>query len=95
MIILLYFLFLGEEKLACDILEQLSHVERFDMVLLFMSAKDKNGKDSSLNRPGWRPFVEIMWDRGLRFPLPPSSGGGGGGGTLLYKLYTNIRRQTV
>lgn len=32
----------GEGKLACDILEQLSHVERFDMVLLFMSAKEKN-----------------------------------------------------
>lgn len=32
----------GEEKLACDILEQLSHVERFDMVLLFMSAKEKD-----------------------------------------------------
>lgn len=32
----------GEESLACDILEQLTHVERFDMVLLFMSAKEKN-----------------------------------------------------
>ena len=29
--------------MACDILEQLTHVERFDMVLLFMSAKEKNG----------------------------------------------------
>ncbi|CAH3194909.1 unnamed protein product [Porites evermanni] len=32
----------GEESLAFDILEQLTHVERFDMVLLFMSAKEKN-----------------------------------------------------
>ncbi|CAH3162104.1 unnamed protein product [Pocillopora meandrina] len=31
----------GEEKLACHILEELSHVERFDMVLLFMSSKEK------------------------------------------------------
>lgn len=31
----------GEEKLACNILEELSHVERFDMVLLFMSSKEK------------------------------------------------------
>jgi len=31
----------GEENLAWDILEQLSHVERFDMVLLFMSSKEK------------------------------------------------------
>ena len=37
------FLNLGEESLAFDILEQLTHVERFDMVLLFMSAKEKNG----------------------------------------------------
>ena len=39
-----FVIFLGEEKLACDILEQLSHVERFDMVLLFMSPTEKNGK---------------------------------------------------
>ena len=39
-----FVIFLGEEKLACDILEQLSHVERFGMVLLFMSATEKNGK---------------------------------------------------
>ncbi|XP_078383577.1 sperm-associated antigen 1-like [Oculina patagonica] len=31
----------GEEKLAWDILEQLSQAERFDMVLLFMSSKEK------------------------------------------------------
>ncbi|XP_066023356.1 RNA polymerase II-associated protein 3-like [Pocillopora verrucosa] len=31
----------GEEKLACHILGELSHVERFDMVLLFMSSKEK------------------------------------------------------
>lgn len=37
--------FLGEEKLACTILEQLTKVERFDMVLLFLSAEEKNGKD--------------------------------------------------
>ena len=34
----------GEEKLACHILEELSHVERFDMVLLFMSSKEKKGE---------------------------------------------------
>lgn len=32
----------GEEKLACTILEQLTKVERFDMVLLFLSAEEKN-----------------------------------------------------
>lgn len=32
----------GEEKLACAILEQLTHVERFDVVLLFLSTKEKN-----------------------------------------------------
>ena len=37
--------FLGEEKLACTILDQLTKVERFDMVLLFLSAEEKNGKD--------------------------------------------------
>ena len=42
------FLNIGEESLAFDILEQLTHVERFDMVLLFMSAKDKNGMCYSL-----------------------------------------------
>ena len=42
------FLNLGEESLAFDILEQLTHVERFDMVLLFMSAKEKNGMCYSL-----------------------------------------------
>jgi len=31
----------GEENLAWDILEQLSHVQRFDMVVLFMSSKEK------------------------------------------------------
>jgi len=32
----------GEEKLACTILEQLTQVERFDMVLLFLSTEEKN-----------------------------------------------------
>ena len=34
--------------MAFDILEQLTHVERFDMVLLFMSAEEKNGMRYSL-----------------------------------------------
>jgi len=46
------FLNLGEESLAYDILEQLTHVERFDMVLLFMSAKEKNGMCNSV-RATW------------------------------------------
>ena len=36
---------LGEENLAWNILDQLSHVERFDMVLLFMSSKEKKGEN--------------------------------------------------
>lgn len=31
--------------MAWDILEQLSHAERFDMVLLFMSSKEKKGEN--------------------------------------------------
>lgn len=42
------FLNIGGESLAFDILEQLTHVERFDMVFLFMSAKEKNGMCYSL-----------------------------------------------
>ena len=34
----------GEEKLACHILEELSHVERFDMALLFMPSREKKGE---------------------------------------------------
>ena len=36
---------LGEENLAWDILDELSHAERFDMVLLFLSSKDKKGEN--------------------------------------------------
>ena len=46
--------FLGEEKLACTILEQLTKVERFDMVLLFLSAEEKNGKDVE-------GFLFLLW----------------------------------
>ena len=46
--------FLGEEKLAGTILEQLTKVERFDMVLLFLSAEEKNGKDVE-------GFLFLLW----------------------------------
>ena len=39
------YILLGEDNLAWDILEQLSHVERFDMVVLFMSSKEKEGEN--------------------------------------------------
>ena len=48
----------GEEKSAFEILSRLHEVQRFDMVLMFLSPKDKNGEAVSLP-----PFA-------LPLPLP-------------------------